>query len=300
MNRISDFISNAFTAFYIIEAIIKIIADGFVMVPGTYLRDPINIFDFVIVVGSIVAFSIDGHLEKSQALQTFFRILRTLRVFKLLAGFQKVPVLRKQIVTLGRALKGLANVGVFLLFFFVLLAIFGLQLFSEDIYNACRLTPEPIKVNGELVWPRAPSDSLATNAGICSKQTSWFSIGGYTCPEEQTCGSYLDYGLPLEKDGTRDNYWLNYDIGSWRHMGTAMMQVFQIITQDDWSMNMYTLIYATEFVLPVFFGFTVNLMGTYFLMNLMLAVILDEYIKSEQAYQEEMKERQEQERAKLK
>ena len=62
------------------------------------------------------------------------------------------------------------------------------------------------------------------------------------------------------------------------------MAVFQIVTQDNWSMNLHNLISATEFIFPVAFMFTINMMGSYFLMNLMLAVIMHEYIKSEQAY----------------
>jgi hypothetical protein len=49
-------------------------------------------------------------------------------------------------------LKGLANVGLFLVFFFILLAIFGLQMFSEEIYNACRTTPKPVLIDGKMVW----------------------------------------------------------------------------------------------------------------------------------------------------
>lgn len=65
--------------------------------------------------------------------------------------------MREQIRTLGRALQGLVNVLFFLSLFFILLAIIGLQLFSDDIYNACRLTPKPVNIDGRLVWERAPT-----------------------------------------------------------------------------------------------------------------------------------------------
>jgi len=60
-----------------------------------------------------------------------------------------------------------------------------------------------------------------------------------------------------------------------------------MVSQDTWSMQMYNLINATEFFLPVIFSITLNMIGSYFLMNLMLAVIMDEYIKSEQEYEKE-------------
>ena len=80
-------ISAGFTVIYVLEAIIKIIADGFVMGEGTYLRDPINVFDFVIIFCAVAGFAFNGRINTSKPVRSFFRILRTLRVFKLLAGF---------------------------------------------------------------------------------------------------------------------------------------------------------------------------------------------------------------------
>jgi voltage-gated sodium channel type XI alpha len=79
----------------------------------------------------------------------------------------------------------------------------------------------------------------------------------------------------------KDNPILNYNIGGWQNIGSSFILVFQIITQDNWSMNMYAMISATEFFLPVLFAFVINMVGSYFLMNLMLAVIMDEYVESE-------------------
>jgi len=109
-----------------------------------------------------------------------------MRVFKLLAGFDKIPQLKKQIVTLGHAIKGLANVVLFLFCFFMVLAIFGLQLFSDDIYNACRLTPAPVEIDGKMVWERASFSfsECGTGSAICTKHNNWFSRGGFKCPED--------------------------------------------------------------------------------------------------------------------
>jgi multisubunit Na+/H+ antiporter MnhG subunit len=60
--------------------------------------------------------------------------------------------MRQQLRTLGRAFTGILNVLLFLGTFFVFLAIIGLQLFSDDIYNACRLTKEPVEIGGKRVW----------------------------------------------------------------------------------------------------------------------------------------------------
>jgi hypothetical protein len=99
--------------------------------------------------------------------------------------------MREQIRTLGRALQGLVNILIFLSLFFILLAIIGLQLFSDEIYNACRLTPHPMNIDGRLVWERAPTEGLSPG-GICSKDTSFYAWGGFICPHPYTCGSNLD------------------------------------------------------------------------------------------------------------
>ena len=49
-NKILNNISDAFTAVYIMEALFKIVAMGFVMHPLAYLRDSWNIADFIIVI----------------------------------------------------------------------------------------------------------------------------------------------------------------------------------------------------------------------------------------------------------
>ncbi len=48
-NRTLDFISNALTILFLVEAIVKIIAMGFVFHKRAYLRDPWNVMDFTIV-----------------------------------------------------------------------------------------------------------------------------------------------------------------------------------------------------------------------------------------------------------
>lgn len=46
VNKVIDILEYIFTAAYITEATIKIIAVGFILEKGTYLRDPWNWLDF--------------------------------------------------------------------------------------------------------------------------------------------------------------------------------------------------------------------------------------------------------------
>lgn len=49
-NAVLEQIEYLFLAVFTLEAIIKIVAYGFILDPGTYIRNPWNILDFVIVV----------------------------------------------------------------------------------------------------------------------------------------------------------------------------------------------------------------------------------------------------------
>jgi voltage-gated sodium channel type XI alpha len=273
-----------FTGIYVAEALIKVIANGFLFGQNTYLRNPFNMFDFAIVISALVEMLMNLRSENQnvEAIMTF-RTLRALRVLKLFTGFYKNRSMREQIRTLMRAMKGLLNVLVFLSMFFLLLAIIGLQLFSDDIYNACRLTPEPVEVDGKLVWERAPTEGLSPG-GICSMDFSFYAFGGYHCPEQYTCGTFIDYRMPLEEDGVGNNAQLYYDIASWKNFGSSFVAVFQILSADTWSNHLYNMINSTDFLLPVFFVFCIHMLGTYFIMHLTMVVIMDSYVEAEEAY----------------
>jgi len=53
-NNVIEIIQYVFTAFYILEALDKIIANGFILGKDTYLRSPVCWFDFIIVICAIL------------------------------------------------------------------------------------------------------------------------------------------------------------------------------------------------------------------------------------------------------
>ena len=62
---------------------------------------------------------------------------------------------------------------------------------------------------------------------------------------------------------------------------------------------MYNLIFSNEFVIPTFFCCILIMLGSYFLLNLMLAVIMEQYIVSENEYSAKEQERLLQEKQQL-
>jgi voltage-dependent calcium channel L type alpha-1D len=54
-----NYLNKAINALYCLEATLKIIAMGFVVHKNSYLRDPFNIFDFIIILVSIASMIIE-------------------------------------------------------------------------------------------------------------------------------------------------------------------------------------------------------------------------------------------------
>jgi hypothetical protein len=77
-----DIIDYTLTAIFVLEIILRIIADGLIMIPDSYLRDPWNQLDFCVVILN-VATVFGGSSQVPRALRTVrsFRILRLMRYF---------------------------------------------------------------------------------------------------------------------------------------------------------------------------------------------------------------------------
>lgn len=99
-----------------------------------------------------------------------------------------------------------------------------------------------------------------------------------------TCGNPQEYGISLRDDGLNYNAQVYYDIASWKNFGNSLLAVFQISTADTWGNHMYNLINASSFVAPFFFCFMIHMLGTYYIMNLTLIVIMETYIESKELY----------------
>uniref|UniRef100_A0A3B4B532 Ion transport domain-containing protein n=1 Tax=Periophthalmus magnuspinnatus TaxID=409849 RepID=A0A3B4B532_9GOBI len=79
----SKYLEYTFTGIYTFESAIKIFARGFCLVPFTFLRDPWNWLDFIVIVMAYVTEFID--LGNVSALRTF-RVLRALKTISVIPG----------------------------------------------------------------------------------------------------------------------------------------------------------------------------------------------------------------------
>ena len=122
-----------FLIIYAIECGLKILGMGFIFNKGAYLRDSWNILDFVIVATSFVPLFMGGSSGVNLS------ALRSLRVLRPLRTVSTIKSLKKIIQTLFDALPDLISSMVILLFFYLVFAIAGLQLFMGLLKKRCFL-----------------------------------------------------------------------------------------------------------------------------------------------------------------
>jgi Ion transport protein len=137
INAFIDSSEGIFTAIFTIEMTCKIIAMGFFMDPGSYLRDGWHVIDFAVVLTSLL--QLMPGMPNVSALRAF-RVLRPLRALSRAKG------MRIMIKSLFAAIPSLLNVGFLLGFAFVLYGILCLNIFTGITHARCRLTPYPVSI----------------------------------------------------------------------------------------------------------------------------------------------------------
>lgn len=239
-----------FTAIYTFEMVIKIIGRGFILDKHTYLRDPWNWLDFVVV--------ILGYATLAPSMMMNFSGIRTFRVLRALRAISAIEGLKTMVNALLRSMKMLSEVLILTSFFLCVFALVGLQLFNGQLRSRCVLNNISIPINS--TWKKQTFNSSNWYDGftVCGNNT-----GSLKCPTNFTC---------LEHVGKNPNYGYT----SFDNFGWSLLTSFQLITLDYWE-NVYFYIlsslgswYIIYFVIVIFFG-------TFLVFNLMLAVVALSY-----------------------
>jgi len=127
-DEITDYINYVFMSIFTLEAIVKLIGLG-----RYYFRDNWNIFDFIIVVGSLVFAILAGstNLDFSSTTQ-IVRALRIGRIFKLFRSLKSLQII---FATFIQTFPALMNVGGLMFLLIYIYAVLGVNLFAEIMFN---------------------------------------------------------------------------------------------------------------------------------------------------------------------
>lgn len=129
-NSIITKFENFFFAFYLFELSIKIIAQGLIFGPLSYLRDGWNVLDFFIISTTILSIVFASYGFNLQSLKTF-RVLRPLRTIA------KIKKLQEILISLMSAMPLVSTSFMILLFFYYIYALAGLHMFSGLLLKRC-------------------------------------------------------------------------------------------------------------------------------------------------------------------
>ena len=123
--QILDYINYGFAVIFALEAVLKIISFGF----KAYVRDTGNIFDFLIVILTIVTSIISITMELDfGASTTFIRALRMSRIFKFIQKSKQIKVIFETLIV---TIPAITNIGGLLLLLLYMFSVLGVFLFAD-------------------------------------------------------------------------------------------------------------------------------------------------------------------------
>lgn len=256
-----------FLAIYSIEMVIKIVAKGFLLNKYTYLRNPWNWLDFVVITSGYATIGMEvGNLA---GLRTF-RVLRALKTVSIMPGLKTI------INALLHSFRQLAEVMTLTIFCLMVFALFALQVYMGELRNKCvRNLPDDWINTTDLEWRSWIND---TDNWLYDDEEMPMLCGNLTgarhCPTGYTClcvGENPNHG------------YTNFDNFMW-----SMLTTFQLITLDYWE-NVYNMVLATSGPMSVSFFTVVVFFGSFYLINLMLAVVALSYEEEAEITNEERK-----------
>ncbi|XP_065744142.1 sodium channel protein type 8 subunit alpha isoform X7 [Phocoena phocoena] len=265
-----------FTGIYTFESLVKIIARGFCIDGFTFLRDPWNWLDFSVIMMAYVTEFVD--LGNVSALRTF-RVLRALKTISVIPGLKTI------VGALIQSVKKLSDVMILTVFCLSVFALIGLQLFMGNLRNKC------------VVWPINFNESYLENGTkgfdweeYINNKTNFYTVPGML--EPLLCGNSSDAGQCPEgyqcmKAGRNPNYgYTSFDTFSW-----AFLALFRLMTQDYWE-NLYQLTLRAAGKTYMIFFVLVIFVGSFYLVNLILAVVAMAYEEQNQATLEEAEQKE--------
>uniref|UniRef100_A0A3Q2YIP7 Voltage-dependent T-type calcium channel subunit alpha n=1 Tax=Hippocampus comes TaxID=109280 RepID=A0A3Q2YIP7_HIPCM len=123
-----------FTAIFVTEMTIKIVALGWCFGDKAYLRSSWNILDGMLVMISVIDILVSFFSNSGTKILGMLRVLRLLRTLRPLRVISRAPGLKLVVETLMSSLKPIGNIVVICCAFFIIFGILGVQLFKGKFF----------------------------------------------------------------------------------------------------------------------------------------------------------------------
>ncbi|KAK1152751.1 voltage-dependent L-type calcium channel subunit alpha-1S-like [Acipenser oxyrinchus oxyrinchus] len=246
-----------FLIVFTIEAFLKIVAYGFLFHPDAYLRNCWNILDFIIVFVGLFTVALET-INLIDGVETpvggkgagfdvkALRAFRVLRPLRLVSGVPSLQVVLNAII---KAMVPLLHIALLVLFMIIIYAIIGLELFKCKMHRTCFYSGTDIVASG-------------------NEKPAPCALGGQgrDCPLN---GTECKSGWPGPNNG----------ITHFDNFGFAMLTVYQCITMEGWTDVLYWVNDAIGNEWPWIYFVSLILLGSFFVLNLVLGVLSGEFTK---------------------
>ncbi|XP_015688000.1 sodium channel protein type 5 subunit alpha-like [Protobothrops mucrosquamatus] len=262
-NSSSKYVEYTFTGIYTFECLIKILARGFCLNEFTFLRDPWNWLDFSVILMAYIGDFIElGNVS----------VLRMFRVLRALKTISIVPGLKVIVGALIQSVKKLTDVMILTVFCLSVFALIGLQLFKGHLKQKCvrnytEFINQSISNISYEIFTNTEENYQLKNGTEDFLLCRNGSDGG-SCPPQYVClkvGENPDYGFT------------SFDTFGW-----AFLSLFRLMTQDYWERLYQQTLRASGKIYMLFFVLVIFL-GSFYLVNLILAVVTMAYEEQSKA-----------------
>ncbi|KAL3318747.1 hypothetical protein Ciccas_002588, partial [Cichlidogyrus casuarinus] len=252
-----------FMVIFTIECFLKIIAFGFAMHPGAYLRNMWNFLDFIIVAFGLLqaalqsisdSYDTKDSKDKKTLDVKVFRAFRVLRPLRLVSGLPSLQVVLNSII---RAMIPLLHIALLVIFVILIYAIIGLESFCGKLHHTCYHRITGAMMMNPILCAPTPPDS---------------------CPQDYIC-----WDPKNSADGGVRWSGPNEGITNFDNIGFAMLTVFQCITMEGWTQVLYWIKGSStspiETTMCIIYFISLIIIGAFFVMNLVLGVLSGEFSK---------------------
>ena len=262
-----------FNVAFAIEAMVKIVAMGFITPKNSYLRDSWNILDFTIVVAGLLTIFLDL-MEYEGSNVSFMKVLRMLRVLRPLKAISRNRGMQLVVRCLIASMASIGNVLIVAFVLFFAFAVAGYALFGGKFYY-CNDPDFPARTSRYGVL----NSSYVEIQGNSSVSTlhKWVV-------EPCAKGYYA-------KDGT-EREWINAEF-HFDNFYMSVITLFVMFSLEGWPDILWHAMDVTDvdvspepgafasygFVYFIFFIFLASML----LLNLFTGVIFESYLKQKRA-----------------
>ncbi|NXF57090.1 CAC1H protein, partial [Ciccaba nigrolineata] len=148
-----------FTAIFVAEMMVKVVALGFFSGENTYLQSSWNVLDGVLVFVSIIDIIVSMASAGGAKILGVLRVLRLLRTLRPLRVISRAPGLKLVVETLISSLRPIGNIVLICCAFFIIFGILGVQLFKGKFYycdgpDIKNITTKTDCTNARYKWVR--------------------------------------------------------------------------------------------------------------------------------------------------